>query len=133
MRNYINQSVNILTNVIRLAYHSDGPLHDGGLSNICFIYSSVLLQQLCLYLPVQRGLLDEHVHGVEQQVGLGPEGSQRVNHDALDQTRLLQRLHQGHKLPGEPERHELRDGEELRGQEAETQIYIVMCGGRGHQ
>lgn len=68
-----------------------------------------------IYLPVQQGLFDKHVHGVEQQVGLGSVCSQGVDHDALDQARLPQRLHEIYELLGEPERHELRHGEELRG------------------
>lgn len=38
------------------------------------------------YLPVQRGLLDEHIHRVQQKVGLSPVSSERVDHGALDQT-----------------------------------------------
>lgn len=38
-----------------------------------------------IYLPIQQGLFDKHVHGVEQQVGLGSVRSQGMDHDALDQ------------------------------------------------
>lgn len=69
---------------------------------------------LGIYLPVQQGLFDKHVHGVEQQIGLGSVRPQGVNHDALDQARLPQRLHEVDELLGQPERHELRHGEELR-------------------
>lgn len=73
-------------------------------------------EELWRYLPVQQGLFDKHVHGVEQQIRLGPVRSQGVDHDALDQARLPQRLHEVDELLGQPERHELRHGEELRGQ-----------------
>lgn len=66
-----------------------------------------------IHLPIQQGLFDKHVHGVEQQIGLGSVRSQGVDHDALDQARLPQRLHEVDKLLGQPERHELRHGEEL--------------------
>lgn len=65
------------------------------------------------YLPVQWGFLHKHIHGVKQKVWLRPVGPQGVNHDALDQTRLLQGLHEVHKLAGQPKRHELRHREEL--------------------
>lgn len=75
------------------------------------------------YLPVQQGLLDKHIHGVEQQVWIGAVRSERVDHDALDQTRLPQRLHQIDKLPRQPEGHELRHGKELG-----TQRYVSVPG-----
>lgn len=75
-------------------------------------------EELRRYLPVQQGLFDKHVHGVEQQIRLGPVRSQGVDHDALDQARLPQRLHEVDELLGQPERHELRHREELRGRQS---------------
>lgn len=82
------------------------------------LYSTSLLclypcDILILYLPVQRRLFDEHVHGVEQEVRLVPEGSERVHHHAADQAGLRHGLHQTYDLTREPEGHQLRHWQKL--------------------
>lgn len=60
------------------------------------------------YLPVQRRFFDKHVHGVEEEVRIVPEGPERVHHHAADQTGLRHGLHQTYNLTREPEGNQLR-------------------------
>lgn len=65
------------------------------------------------YPPIQRRLFDKNIHGAEQQIGIISQSSQHVPHGALHLSIDLQRHVEVHKLSGQSEWDQLRQGQEL--------------------
>ena len=65
------------------------------------------------HLPIQRGLFNEYVHRVKEQLVVISESPQSMYHDVLQGTTLFQWQHKIDKLPSQSERHEFWHGKEL--------------------